>query len=83
MTGVGAGETLVGIDVRPATGALYAVSVNASGLGRLYTLSTRHRRSDVGRDPRRGPGRPDDTRTPSLSGTASASTSTPSLTGFG
>ncbi len=40
VTGVGVEETLVGIDMRPATGALYAVSVDGSGVGRLYTIST-------------------------------------------
>ncbi|HZS06001.1 MAG TPA: DUF4394 domain-containing protein [Blastocatellia bacterium] len=36
ITGLGAGESLIGLDFRPATGVLYAVS-NAS---RLYTINT-------------------------------------------
>src|SRR5262245_34733557 len=34
----GAGETIVGIDVRPATGVLYGLS-NEGGIGRLYTIN--------------------------------------------
>ncbi len=37
ITGLQAGETLVGLDVRPATGALYALG-NTAGVGRLYTV---------------------------------------------
>jgi 3D (Asp-Asp-Asp) domain-containing protein len=37
VSGVGSGETLVGIDFRPATGLLFALS-NA---GRIYTVNTR------------------------------------------
>jgi hypothetical protein len=34
------GETVVGIDVRPATGRLYAVSVDAAGVTRTYLVDT-------------------------------------------
>lgn len=37
ITGLQGGETLVGIDVRPATGQLYALG-NTAGVGRLYTI---------------------------------------------
>src|SRR5215213_4160644 len=37
ITGLQAGENLVGIDVRPATGELYALSA----AGRLYTIDAR------------------------------------------
>src|SRR4051794_32690548 len=37
ITGLQAGEKLVGIDVRPATGELYALSA----AGRLYTIDAR------------------------------------------
>ena len=39
ITGIGAGETIVGIDVRPRTGALYALTKDASNAGRLYTVA--------------------------------------------
>ncbi|AEE50376.1 DUF4394 domain-containing protein [Haliscomenobacter hydrossis] len=41
VTGVAAGQTLVGMDVRPATGELYALGYNASnGESQLYTINT-------------------------------------------
>lgn len=44
ITGLLAGDTLVGIDRRPSlgpnNGVLYGVAVNSSGAGRLYTLNT-------------------------------------------
>jgi hypothetical protein len=41
ITGVAAGETLVGIDFRPANGLLYALGVNAGAdTGTLYFIST-------------------------------------------
>jgi hypothetical protein len=39
VTGLQAGEKLVGIDVRPANGQLYALAVNGAS-GRLYTINT-------------------------------------------
>ncbi|MFN2577749.1 MAG: DUF4394 domain-containing protein [Pyrinomonadaceae bacterium] len=39
ITGLQAGETIVGIDVRPGNGQLYAVG-NNGGVGRLYTINT-------------------------------------------
>jgi Domain of unknown function (DUF4394) len=38
VSGLGAGESLVGIDFRPKTGALYALAV-ATGNGRVYQIS--------------------------------------------
>src|SRR5262245_21064529 len=39
ITGVALGETLVGLDVRPATGQLYALGINAAGTaGTLYLV---------------------------------------------
>jgi hypothetical protein len=38
VTGLKAGDSLVGIDYRPATGQLYALAVNGA-LGRLYTIN--------------------------------------------
>ena len=38
ITGLGGGETVVGIDFRPVTGQLYALTNNA-GAGRLYTVN--------------------------------------------
>ena len=39
ITGVNAGETLVGIDVRPQSGLLYAVGINSTAdTGTLYVL---------------------------------------------
>src|SRR5262249_20867914 len=39
VTGLQAGDKLVGIDFRPATGQLYALGVNGA-TGRLYTINT-------------------------------------------
>ena len=39
ITGLTAGDTIVGIDFRPATGALIALAKNG-GTGRLYTINT-------------------------------------------
>jgi hypothetical protein len=42
ITGISAGETLVGIDVRPQNGQLYGLGVNAaSNTATLYAISTR------------------------------------------
>ncbi|MBI5090679.1 MAG: DUF4394 domain-containing protein, partial [Actinobacteria bacterium] len=38
ITGLQPGETVVGIDVRPATGGLYAVGVTGS-VGRMYVIN--------------------------------------------
>ena len=38
ITGVGTGETLVGIDIRPQTGRLYGLTTSAAGV-RLYVIS--------------------------------------------
>jgi hypothetical protein len=35
FTGLGVGESVVGIDFRPLTGALYALSRDGGGVGRL------------------------------------------------
>ncbi len=43
VTGVAAGDQLVGIDVRPATGVLYALS----GKGQLYTVDPRSGRASA------------------------------------
>jgi hypothetical protein len=40
VTGVSSDETIVGIDVRPATGVLYAVTLDSLDVGRIYTLDT-------------------------------------------
>ena len=40
VTGLGSGENLVGIDVRPQTGGLYGLTSNGTGV-RLYAISTR------------------------------------------
>src|SRR6185503_11649666 len=40
ITGLGAGEVLVGADFRPATGQLFALTRDAGGAGRLYTIDT-------------------------------------------
>lgn len=40
ITGLGAGETVEGIDFRPANGELFAFTVTATGTGRLYKLNT-------------------------------------------
>jgi len=39
ITGIGAGESLVGIDFRPANGQLYGLTKTAGGVGRVYTLN--------------------------------------------
>ena len=38
FSGIPAGETIIGADIRPANGELYALTRDASGVGRLYTL---------------------------------------------
>ncbi len=38
ITGIGAGEEVVGIDTRPATGELYALTSDIADTGRLYTV---------------------------------------------
>lgn len=38
ITGLGAGESIVGIDERPKTGALYAVTKGPDGAARAYTV---------------------------------------------
>src|SRR4051794_36076239 len=41
ITGLTAGQTLVGIDIRPANGVLYGLAVNAAtDVASLYTIST-------------------------------------------
>ncbi len=40
ISGLQAGETLFGIDYRPATGALYSVGSNVGGFNRIYTINT-------------------------------------------
>ncbi|QNH63679.1 DUF4394 domain-containing protein [Hymenobacter sediminicola] len=39
ITGVGAGQTLVGLDSRPATGELFALGYNGAGSAQLYTIN--------------------------------------------
>ena len=39
ITGVGAGQTLVGIDSRPATGELFALGYNGAGSAQLYVIN--------------------------------------------
>ena len=39
ITGVGVGEEVVGIDFRPFTGELYALTGDAGTVGRLYTVN--------------------------------------------
>ena len=39
ISGIGTGETLVGIDIRPQTGRLYGLTTSAAGV-RLYVIST-------------------------------------------
>lgn len=39
ITGLAAGETLIGIDFRPADGLLYGVAMNG-GAGRIYSINT-------------------------------------------
>jgi hypothetical protein len=38
ITGVTAGETLIGLDARASTGVLYAIGKTAAGAGSLYTI---------------------------------------------
>ncbi|AGA28064.1 DUF4394 domain-containing protein [Singulisphaera acidiphila] len=40
ITNIGAGETIQGIDYRPANGQLYALTTDANHTGRLYTINT-------------------------------------------
>jgi hypothetical protein len=40
VTGLGPGETLIGIDVRPATGLLYGLTIDSANAGRLYAIDT-------------------------------------------
>ncbi len=39
VTGLGGGETLVGIDFRPATGQLYGVTIDGGNVGHLYSIN--------------------------------------------
>ena len=39
ITGLAAGDTIVGIDERPVNGALYAVTKGNGGVGRVYTVN--------------------------------------------
>ncbi|HET7065555.1 MAG TPA: DUF4394 domain-containing protein [Rudaea sp.] len=39
ISGLGAGETIAGLDIRPANGKLYALTIGSGGAGRLYTLN--------------------------------------------
>jgi hypothetical protein len=39
VSGLGAGESLIGIDFRPATGALYGLTLDGASAGRLYVLN--------------------------------------------
>jgi hypothetical protein len=39
VTGLGAGESVVGMDFRPATSQLYLLTKNAGGVGALYTVN--------------------------------------------
>ncbi|WP_406698905.1 DUF4394 domain-containing protein [Singulisphaera sp. Ch08] len=40
ITNIGAGETIQGIDFRPANGQLYALTTDTNHTGRLYTIDT-------------------------------------------
>src|SRR5262245_21822482 len=40
ITGMGAGETILSIDIRPANGILYALTGDGANVGRLYTIDT-------------------------------------------
>lgn len=40
ITGLGGGETVVGMDFRPSTGVLYAVTIDGGLTGHVYTLNT-------------------------------------------
>ena len=39
ISGIGAGETIVGADTRPADGLLYALTKDGTNTGRLYTIA--------------------------------------------
>ena len=39
ITGIAAGQTLVGLDSRPATGELFTLGYNGTGTGQLYTIN--------------------------------------------
>ena len=39
IAGLGAGETIIGLDIRPADGKLYALTLGSGAAGRLYTLN--------------------------------------------
>lgn len=39
VTGLGAGESIVGMDIQPATGRLFAVTIDGSDNGRVYTIN--------------------------------------------
>jgi hypothetical protein len=39
IAGLGAGETIVGLDIRPIDGKLYALTIGSGGSGRLYTVN--------------------------------------------
>lgn len=39
ISGIGAGENLMGIDFRPAKNQLYGITMDASGMSKLYTLN--------------------------------------------
>jgi Domain of unknown function (DUF4394) len=39
ITGLGAGENILGIDMRPLNGQLYALAANNSGAAKLYTIN--------------------------------------------
>src|SRR5262249_49757292 len=41
VSGLGSGQTLLGMDFRPSTGTLYAIAENLAGtVGQLYTVNT-------------------------------------------
>lgn len=40
ISGVAAGETIHGLDFRPATGELYAFTTDMNGMGKLYKINT-------------------------------------------
>jgi hypothetical protein len=46
LTGLGLGETAVGIDFRPFTGELYALTSDGLNVGRLYKVNRAHGRAD-------------------------------------
>jgi len=39
LTGLNAGDTVIGLDTRPATGDLVALAIGTAGAGRLYTVN--------------------------------------------